>query len=108
VSLIDWRALVVEGEYGKAIYEESFPASLDWALGPRSAARVAFDHEAAHSVLQEYVGHWPDLPEATAPRSDRIVARLLPPIRVEIALLFFAVELTPTQFIVGSCEAFHR
>ncbi|MCP3976536.1 MAG: hypothetical protein GY720_18770 [bacterium] len=38
----------------------------------------------------------------------RVVARLLPPTRVETALLFFAVELAPGQFVVGSCEAFHH
>ncbi len=108
MSLIDWRAPIVEGEHGRAAYEESFPASLDWALGPRSAARVAFDHEAARSVLREYVDLWPDLPEAPTPGSGRVVARLLPPIRVETALLFFAVELAPGQFVVGSCEAFHH
>lgn len=108
MSLIDWRALIVEGKYGRVVYEESFPASLDWALGPFSSARAAFDQEAAHSVLQEYVDLWPDLPEAPPPRSGRIVARLLPPVRVETALLFFAVELAPNQFVVGSCEAFHH
>jgi len=108
VSLIDWRALIVEGAHGRAAYEESFPGSLDWTLGPRSAARVAFDHEAARSVLQEYADLWPDLSEAPPPRSGWVVARLLPPIRVETALLFFAIELTPAQFLVGSCEAFHH
>jgi hypothetical protein len=108
VSLIDWRALIIEGNSGTAVYEESFPASLDWALGPRSNGRTAFDHEAARSVLQEYADQWSDLPLSPPPRSGRIVARLLPPIRVEIALLFFAVELAPTLFVVGSCEAFHH
>ena len=43
MSLIDWRSLIVEGKFGRAVYEESFPASLDWALGPRTAARATTD-----------------------------------------------------------------
>ena len=33
---------------------------------------------------------------------------MLPPLRVEMVLVFYASELASGQFVVASCEAFHH
>jgi hypothetical protein len=108
VAAIDWRTLTVTGGDRRAIYAETFPASLDWALAPHPTARAAFTQSVALGVLVDFVDLWNELPLDRSSQG-RVVARGLPPRPAPelIAVVFSAIEIRPGQLVVVDVEAFH-
>ena len=108
MATIDWRSLTVSGGNRRAIFSETFPASLDWALAAHPSARAAFTQAVALGILVEFVDLWPDLPPDRS-GEGRVVARGLPPRPAPdlIAVVFSALEIGPGQLVVVAVEAFH-
>lgn len=108
MAAINWRSLTVRGSRWSAIYAETFPASLDWALAEHPTARAALSQAVALGVLIDFVDLWSDLP-TDRKGVGRIVARGLPPRPAPdlIAVVFSAIDIGSDQLVVVDVEAFH-
>ncbi len=101
---INWRALRVSSNTRWAIYNETFPAQLEAALGPYPEALEAFDQDAAVDVLLAVAGAWPTLARDRDDESIRYYLRVYPVQDPVVVATFIAVELSDQQIVVAALE----